>query len=452
MELLKKMILAGMLLATLTASSQSLQTDKLDSFMNILASKNMARGSLAITRNGKLIYQHSIGDPVKYRIGSITKMFTATMIFQLVEEGKLQLNHTLSKYFPALPNAAKIRITDLLYHRSGLHDYTKDTNFPEWMDAPKTHVEMLQLIASKGSDFEPGSATDYSNSNFLLLGYIIESLTGMGYDKALQERITGPLRLTETYLGMAMEPAAGETQSYKYGDSTWKKVKLTNLSIHGGAGSILSTPENLARFIEALFSGKLINKQSLSTMTTLKEDYGMGIFPFPHNKHKGFGHGGRIEEFYSNLRYYPKEKIAICYITNGILYPRNDILDGMLKICFNESYTLPFTVPQITNAEKLDKYLGTYASGQLPIVVTVTKNKTQLLVETQGKVFETTPVAPNYFMHAASGYFFEFQPATGGLIVKETDNQYVFKKRATSSSHSSSRVTDGLFSPALAYQ
>src|SRR5579872_6432530 len=148
------------------ASAQTLNTPKLDSLISILSSQNLAMGSLTISKNGNL-YQQALGYSfvnnqekipaniqTRYRIGSISKMFTATMIFQLIDEGKLSLDYALSHYFPDLPNANKITVAHLLYHRSGLHDYTHDTDFDNWMDKPKTHDELLKIIKEKGVDFE----------------------------------------------------------------------------------------------------------------------------------------------------------------------------------------------------------------------------------------------------------------------------------------------------------
>jgi D-alanyl-D-alanine carboxypeptidase len=275
----------------LSSVGQTINVSKLDSFLNSLASRELAMGSLTVSKNGIIKYRKVFGysyidndkkNPTdiytKYRIGSTTKMFTAVMIFQLIEEGKLSLDKKLNTYFPNLPNANKITISTMLYHRSGLHDYTHDTNFPEWMDKPKTHDELLKIIKEKGSDFEPDSAADYSNSNYLLLGYIIEKICKESYADALNKRIISKLNLKDTYYGNPISLKNNEASSYKYAENNWKKEKETYLSIHGGAGSIVSTPTDMIKFIDALFSNKLINKLSLSKMETMIDDYGMGIW------------------------------------------------------------------------------------------------------------------------------------------------------------------------------
>lgn len=139
-------------------------------------------------------------------------------------------------------------------------------------------------------------------------------------------------------------------------------------------------------------------------MKTLADGYGMGMFSNKYGSRNSFGHNGRIEEFYSALWYFPTEKLSFAYCTNGIDYPRVDIIEDVLKICFNEGLILPFSKNSILQSEDLDKYVGEYSSEQ--IVVNCTKNGTKLVLETKGKMFEVEKISDNYFMNAASGYFF----------------------------------------------
>jgi len=419
---------------------QKLNTSKIDSFLNLLASQNAAMGSIAIAKNGIVQYQKAIGYSsiengkkiqanikTTYRVGSITKMFTAVMVFQLVEEGKIKLDEKLSAYFPGIPNADKITISNMLYHRSGLHDYTHDTNFADWMDKPITQNELLKIITEKGSDFEPGTNADYCNSNYLLLGYIVEKICKMPYAIAVKKRILQKINLKDTYYGNSVNTRSNKSFSYKYGGNTWSKSASTNLSIHGGAGAIVSTPTDIARFINALFSSKLVNKASFLKMKTMIDGYGMGMFSNKYGSAPSFGHNGKIEEFYSALWYFPAEKLSIAYCTNGINYPRADLIEGVLKICFNQQFVLPFSKAINLTGDQLDRFIGKYASEQ--ITVNCSRDSTTLSVETKGKVFELKPIAENYFMHAETGYFFEFEAEKGSLLIKEADNVYKLERK-----------------------
>ncbi|HZK94763.1 MAG TPA: serine hydrolase domain-containing protein, partial [Prolixibacteraceae bacterium] len=159
-------LLAGLSLGTVHA--QSFDKAKMDQLFDVLAKKEKALGSVTLSKNGNVIYSRAIGYSsikdagkipstilTKYRIGSITKMFTTTMIFQLVEEGKLKLTTTLDAYFPKLPNANKITIGNLLNHHSGLHNFTNEPEYMSYMTQPKTQDEMLAILAKSNVDFQP---------------------------------------------------------------------------------------------------------------------------------------------------------------------------------------------------------------------------------------------------------------------------------------------------------
>jgi CubicO group peptidase (beta-lactamase class C family) len=181
--------------------AQRLDTGKLDQFFDRLAEKNKAMGSLTIAKDGKVLYTRAIGysqingtemKPLtaanRYRIGSITKMFPAAMIFQIVEEGKLKLTDTLDKFFPQVPNAQKITIEQILAHRSGIHDSILDRNLrPSSKTNAITKDEFLTLIAKGAPDFEPDAKHSYSNSGYFLSGLILEKLTGKPYGEALEK-------------------------------------------------------------------------------------------------------------------------------------------------------------------------------------------------------------------------------------------------------------------------
>jgi CubicO group peptidase (beta-lactamase class C family)/outer membrane protein OmpA-like peptidoglycan-associated protein len=433
-------IFSLLVFSTATVYSQNINKPKLDSLFNILASKNQAMGSLTISKNGTILYNRSIGysfisnsgkkassNLTKYRIGSITKTFTATMIFQLIEEGKINLNTTLNNYFPKLPNSKIITIGNLLNHTSGLHECTDIPNYQAWKKLPKTQDEMLSIISKFKVDFQPNEKSLYSNSNYLILGYIIEKITKKSYSENLNELITSKIGLSDTYYGNRTNVNNDESFSYEY-KNNWKQLSETNMTIPVGAGAIVSKPEDLTKFIEALFSLKLVSQSSLLQMKTLKEHYGMGLVETPFYGKTGYGHNGRIDGFRSFLVYFPDDSIAVSYITNGEVYPFDDICKAVLCICFNKDYTIP-TFFSITDTKELDKYLGVYSNPQYQSKITISKNNTTLIVQTTGEstvLLDATE--KDKFAADEAGIFMEFNPDKKELMLKKDNGVLIFKQ------------------------
>lgn len=421
--------------------AQSLNKAKLDSLFDILAAKDKSMGSLALSQNGRIVYQRAIGystiaaaekipadQQTRYRVGSITKMFTGTMIFQLIQEGKLKLDTKLSVYYPQIPNADKITIGNLLSHHSGLHNFTNDPRLGTYMYTTITEEFMLANLAAAKPDFEPGAKAEYSNTNFILLGYIIQKLTHKTYAEALKQRITARLGLKDTYYGGKIDPKNHEASSYIQ-KGNWEQSRETDMSVPGGAGAIVSTPADLIKFIEALFSGKLINEENLNSMKTLKDGYGMALFMMPFYDKSSFGHNGGIDGFSSRLGYFPEEKLSYVYLCNGSAYSNDDIINGVLSIYFNKPYTIPaFKTVTVTSAE-LDKYLGTFSSPQMPLKITFTKKEGVLMAQATGQgMFPLSPLGTHKFGYGAAAIVVDFEADGSGFILKQGGGEFRFNK------------------------
>jgi len=444
---MKAKLIAAVLLLTIssgTVFSQSFNKAKLDSLLDILATKDKAMGSLTISQNGTVLYSRAIGysfispaekipstDKTKYRIGSISKLFTATMILQLVEERKLSLTETVDKYFPTLPNANKITIDNLLHHRSGLHNFTNDPSYQTYMTQPKTHDEMLAIISGTKVDFEPNEKFAYSNSNYVVLGYLIEKISGQSYATFLANRITSKIGLSSTFVGAKTDVKNNESFSYRFMND-WVQAPETDMSIPGGAGALVSTPGDLTKFIEALFASKLVSSASLNQMKTMIDGYGMGLFQIPFGTKKAFGHNGGIDGFQSNLAYFPDDALAIAYCTNGVVYPMNDVLIGVLRIYFNDPYSIPTfksLPPFDVKTEDLDKYLGIYSSEKIPMKITITKNGATLIAQATGQSsFPLEATEKDKFRFEAAGINMEFNPDKNEFTLKQGGQNIVFSK------------------------
>jgi len=424
-----------------TISGQGFNKPKMDSLLNVLSEKNKAMGSLSISKNGNVVYSRAIGYSLindkekkpsstltKYRIGSISKMFTTTMIFQLVEEGRISIGTTLDKYFPGIPNAGKITIGNLLNHHSGIHNFTNDPEYTTWMAQPKTRDEMIAIISKNKPDFQPGEKGEYSNSNFVLLGYIIEMVTGHPYSKNLTDRITSKIGLKNTMYGGKTNVNNNDCYSYSF-SGNWTQLPETDMSIPGGAGALISTPTDLDHFIEALFSLKLISASSLAQMKTINDGYGMGMFQIPFYTKKAYGHNGGIDGFGSTLAYFPEDSLSVSYCTNGMVYPMNDILIGVLSIYFNRDYSIPSFRTISLKTEDLDKYLGVYSSTQIPLKITITKDKTGLIAQATGQPsFPLEGTGNDAFKFEQAGIIMEFDPSKSEMTLKQGGGTFHFTR------------------------
>jgi CubicO group peptidase (beta-lactamase class C family) len=355
-------------------------------------------------------------------------MFTAVMIFQLMEEKKLSLETTLSKYFPEVPNAKKITIAQLLNHHSGIHDFTRDSTYETYMEKPQTHKEMLEHITNGKPAFEPGAKAEYSNSNYVLLGYIIEKISGKPYADVLQERIVQKLKLKNTYYGGKIDPEKNESFSYVK-NSDWVKQPETDMSIPNGAGGIVSSPSDLDLFITALFNKQLVTEKELNTMMTLQDKYGMGMFSFPFGNKTAYGHTGQIDAFGTMLAYFPDEKLAIAYCSNGEITPLNDMMIGVLSIYFNQPYKIPtYHSVELTSAD-LDQYLGVYASKEIPLKITITKENVTLMAQGTGQpAFPLEATDKHTFGFEPAGVIMKFDPAQKKFVLEQGGGKYTFVK------------------------
>lgn len=426
-----------------SATAQNFSAAKIDSLLNTLAVNNKAMGSLALLQNGELIYQKAIGrtslingtanpanTKTRYRVGSISKMFTAVMIFQLIEENRLSFNTPLSQFFPQLPNADKITVGLMLDHRSGLHNYSDDPPYRTYMIIPHSETQMLDIVAATKPDFAPNTRASYSNTNFLLLGYIVEKLSGNTYSDALQQRIAAKIGLEDTYYGKKTNIINNEALSFKL-NNDWEQQPETDMSNPGGAGAVVSTPADLVKFIDALFNGKLINNQYLDSMKTLKDGYGMAMFRYSFHNHIWYGHTGNIDSFEATLGYFPEEKLAFAYTANGtsVTYPLKDIINNALNIYFNKSFTQPVFKTFTGKASDLENYPGNFSTTQIAMKIIVTKNDNVLSAQAAGQpVYVLTALSSKQFISEAAGVILEFDATGNSFTLKHNTAVYKFTR------------------------
>ncbi len=419
--------------------AQNLDKTKLDTYFNALDANSKFMGSVAVAKDGVIIYAKSVGfadmeNKVKadqnsiYRIGSISKTFTSALILKAVEDKKLDLNQTIDAYFPTIQNASTISIKQLLLHRSGIHSFTDDEDYLSWHTQPKTEKEMIAIITKGGSDFIPDSKSQYSNSNYVLLSYILEHTFQKSYAAVLQEYIIEPVGLTNTYFDKNSSAGKNECKSYKF-LKAWQLEPETDISIPLGAGGISSTPGDLTKFSDALFTGKLLKPESLELMKTIKDNYGMGLFQIPFYNKKGYGHTGGIDGFSSVFSYFSDGNISYALTSNGTNFNNNDISIAVLSAVYDKPYDLPeFSTYEVTS-EDLEIYLGVYASEQIPLKISVTKDNATLIAQATGQSsFPLEATEKDKFKFDQAGVVLEFNPAEKSMVLKQGGGQFTFTK------------------------
>lgn len=319
---------------------------KLDNYLDELNENQEIMGSVAIMEKDKIVYARAFGmadiennilatTETKYRVGSVTKTFTAVLILMAIEEEKLSLEQTLNEFYPSVVNADKITISDLLYHRTGIPDITNDEDYMSWYIFPKTKDELLQHISAYDSDFLPGSQLEYSNSNYILLTFILEKLYGKEYKDILHEKVLNPVRLLNTDVGAKIDITKNEAYSYSYSDE-WIKEAETDMSIPLGAGYMISTPTDINQFIYNVFNGTLLSGKSLTQMVTLKDEMGIGITPLEIDRYSGWAFLGGIDGFVCLYFYVPEQESYITCCFNAFNQDSDEVAIKILQLYFEQ--------------------------------------------------------------------------------------------------------------------
>ena len=402
-------------------------------------------GTISVFKDKKEIYSRSIGysdinnnilsnESTRYRIGSISKIFTAVLIMQLVEEKKLNLNDKLSQYFPDIKLSNEITIEQLLTHRSGIYNYTDIKDYESWMEKPLSQKELISKINKNKRRFKPNKKFEYSNSNYFLLSLIIEQIENGRFNKILEKKILIPYNLNQTYC-CTNEENNNVAKSYYNINNKWKEATNTDLRTAAGAGGIISTAKEINKFFNLLFNNKIINKESLDLMTyNLKtSDYGFGIFEYDFFNSSGYGHNGRIDGFISTACYFLEEEISVTYLNNGFRPDINRILIKVLGEAFKTDYTdkkkyLDFDITK----QNLIEIQGVYKKSKKKNFKVKIKDNILVASIDEGPIqldFALSPITKNRFKSDILGIELEFYRKEKLVIIHQGDEEIKYKKK-----------------------
>ena len=411
-----KRILVLFLLTWTSATAQNIPAE-LDTLMT--AYKDF-RGTVLVACGGNVLLKKGYGNQENtiYQIASVTKTFTATAILKLAERGRLSLQDKLSKYYPDYPKGDSITIQHLLTHTSGIYNYTMDREFMETSAGqPATEEQMLALFKDKPLDFSPGTGWNYSNSGYMLLGYIIQKVTGMTYQQALRKHLFGPDGMHDSGFDFA-----GLNSPFKASTD----LPLVDSSVSYAAGSIYSTVGDLYKWHQLLQTQTSVMEPAY---TAFKGNYGYGWVIDSAYGHKVVGHSGGIWGFRSNFVRVPEDDICIVLLSNT----ETPLLDAMTKkifaVLYHQPYQLPGKKKEITLAAAvLQKYVGTYEFKERDLLVEVRLEDGKLIAApNRGPESVLCAVDETHFFLQGQEDF-EVTFIAGGLLINQNGRPGTLKK------------------------
>ncbi len=394
-------------------------------------------GTVLVAKGGSILLDKGYGmadlewnvpntTDAKFRLGSVTKQFTATAILQLAEQHKLSVQDPACNYFGSCPDTwKKITIHQLLSHTSGIPSYTgfKDFEKPASLRIPKTPAEILLLSKDKPLDFPPGTDWKYDNSGYIFLGIIIEKVSGEKYADYVKKHIFDPLGMTNTgYDETAVvlpHRASGYQPCLPPGENgagdTLCNSDYIDMSLPYAAGSLYSTVDDLYKWDRALYTDKILSKASRDLMwTPVKRNYGYGWMLGPMANHKQIGHGGGIPGFTTYIARFPDDNAAVIVLSNNVAGDSEPLTAALAATLFGEKVELPGERKAIhLDATILDRYTGTYQLG--PLVVTFTNEGGHFMAQVKGQgKLEALPSSETQFFIERLGAVFTFTPAADG--------------------------------------
>ena len=341
------------------------------------------------------------------RIGSITKQFTAASILMLEEEGLLSVDDPITKFLPDYPtHGYEITVHHLLNHTSGIYSYTDDPELETNGRLDLSTTELVDTFKDRNMNFAPGEEWRYNNSGYVLLGAIIEAISGKSYAEFVQERIFDPLGMGDSHYG-GHQLIDGRTPGYEWDGEVFTNASYLSMTIPHAGGSLLSNVDDMVRWNEGLFGGKLLTPESLEKMTTktvLNDGsdfgyaYGLGVGDLQGTRR--IEHGGGINGFLSQGVYLPEEGIYAIVLSNwlGPNNPRGRVSTRLAAAALGRP--LPEFEPVEVDPVALESYAGVYRIDDETTRIVRVEEGHLVTVRPPGRPSVALP-------HSATGFFYE---------------------------------------------
>lgn len=406
---------------------------KMDTLLTAYVKEAKFNGAVLVAQKGNVIYQKGFGykDAAQklpadahtiFQVGSITKQFTAAVIMQLQQEGKLSVTDKLSKYFTGFANGDKITIEHLLTHTSGIYNYTNDTvRAKEDPTRHRSQTEMLELFKGYPADFEPGTNFNYSNSGYSILGYIIEKVAKKPYEQAVRERILQPLGMTSS--GFDFTHLASPDKAKGYAAFTREKTvpaPIVDSTVAYAAGALYSTVHDLHKWERAVSTNKILQPASWKAVfTPYKRKYGYGWTIDSTHGRLTTAHGGSIPGFTSYLLRFPQEELVVVMLDNTSGTNLTKISRSLAAVALNEPYELPGPKKEIQVDEAILKlYVGEYQIAPTFRIAIGVRDKRLFAQATNQPEFELFAEKENKFFLKINDATVEFVTDAGGKVTE----------------------------------
>ncbi len=393
--------------------------------------------ALRVERGDELLYRGASGmadlelgvelaPDMVFRLGSITKQFTSAMILLLAEEGRLALDDPLEKFLPSYPtHGHTITVKHLLNHTSGIRSYT---SIPGYMDQEirrdLTTEELVAVFSGEPMEFAPGTAWSYNNSGYVLLGALLEEVSGKSYSELLETRLFDPLRLEHTRVG-GEQIVPRRARGYDKEDGVWVNAPYLSMTQPHGAGALISTVDDVARWTHALHGGEVVSAESLAAMTSPTRladgeevPYGYGLSLSTVRGRPVIQHGGGIHGFRTFALWMPEEEVLVVILSNaggGGATPGEVALQVAALAAGDPFPTFErIELPE----ETLAGYVGTYRISEEATRTVVLEDGRLYTQRSGGDRLEAIPAGETTFFYDDSLTWFEMVREDGEWVME----------------------------------
>lgn len=393
MKMIRKIAMGCVLSLMVASCSQNTRSFKsknlaeLDSFVTSVEGNGGWMGAISVFQDDEEIYDRSWGysnvmtrtengKETCYRLGSVSNLYTATVIMKLIEDGKLSMDSKLSEFFPSIMQAPKITVEDLLRHKSGIFNLFFDLNYWSYYRTTMSKEDLVAKIQNHGLVAAPGTKSQISASNYILLSMIAEQVTGQEFGGLVDSLICVPLGLQNTFEGNYVEAVKSEANSYYDKKPEWNLADRTNLTTVYGESSIISTPTEVAKFVSSLLAGKIVNSQTLAQMINFEGGCGIG-FAQKNAEDGSLIISGNIDGFFADVVCFKKDNhdmVAVCLL-NGSNRPLS-LVSHVVNLVSEKDAILPILKQKTElSTEEENEFVGVYSNKQYAITFEIVRSE-----------------------------------------------------------------------------